>query len=84
MYLVQADRYQRGPSPKKRSSKRDKQHTYEEWIKMRHKNREADIGWKTRTKAIYDFLRRVMPDRPPPNINRELPSPSPEPVLSEK
>ena len=51
---------------------------------MRHKIREADIRRKTRTKAISDFLRRVMPDRAPPNFNRELPSPSPGPDLSGK
>jgi len=70
MYLVPADW---GPSPKKRSSRRKKQYPREEWVKMRHKIREADIRRKTRTKAISDFLRRVMPDR-------ELPSPT-EPEL---
>ena len=29
---------------------------------MRHKIREANVRRKTRTKAISDFLRRVMPD----------------------
>ena len=43
---------------------------------MRHKFREADIRRKTRTKAISDFLRRVMTDR-------KLPS-STEIELSEK
>ena len=76
MYLVPADHYRRGrSSPKKRSSRRKKQHAYEELVKMRHKIREADIRRKTRTKAISDFLSRVMPDRT---------LPYPEPELSEK
>jgi len=61
------------PSPPGRK-KRAKHHPYEEWVKMRHKIHEADIRRKTRTKAISDFLRRVMPDR-------DLPS-YPEPDLA--
>jgi len=34
---------------------------------MRHKILEADIRRKTQTKAISDFLRRVMPDRALPS-----------------
>ena len=49
MYLVPADQYHRDPSLKKRSSRSEKQHQFEKWIEMRHKIREADIGWKTRT-----------------------------------
>ena len=45
---------------------------------MRHKVLEADIRRNTRTKAISDFLRRVMSDRVMPF------SSSPEPHLSEK
>ena len=82
MYFVPADQ---GPSPNERSSRRKKQHTFQEWIEMRHKIREADIRRKTRTKAMSDFLRRVMQDRAPPNFNTELPSPSSsESELSEK
>ena len=51
---------------------------------MSHKIREADIRRKKRTKAISDFLRRVIPNRAPPNFNRELPSSSShKPELSE-
>jgi len=45
------------------------------YVKKRHKIREADNKRKTRTKAISDFLRRVIPDRA---------LPSTETVLSEK
>ena len=77
MYLVPADHYHTGRSHRKRNKKRTKHHPYEEWVKMRHKIREADIRRKTRTKAISDFLRRLMPER-------ALPSPSPETELSRK
>jgi len=43
---------------------------------MRHKIREADTRRQTRTNAISDFLRRVMPES-------KLPS-SHEPQLNEK
>jgi len=46
---------------------------------MRHKIREADIRRKTRTKAISDFLRHVMPD-----IELPVSSTEPEPDLSRK
>jgi hypothetical protein len=39
-----------------------KYHPSEEWVKMREKIRDADIGRKTQTKAISDFLRRVTTD----------------------
>ena len=72
MYLVPADHYHRGRSSLNKH-RRKKQHPYEEWVKIRHKFREADIRRKTRTNAIYNFPRRVMPDR-------ELPTPT-EPEL---
>jgi len=70
MYLVSADHYHRGTnyaalsSPrerKKRSGgsssrlKKQKGHSYEEWIKKRHKIRGVSIRRKTQTKAISDF-----------------------------
>ena len=50
----------------------------EGWVKMRHKFRKADFRRKTRTKAISDFLRRVMPDRAVPS------STDPGPELSKQ
>jgi len=87
MYLVPADHYHKGdkrlgPSPrerKKRSNRHNKHKPSENWVKIRHKIREAAIRRKTRTKAIPDFLRRVMRD----TTNRELPS-APEPELSKQ
>ena len=84
VYLVPADHYHGGHSPEERSSRRKKQHPFDEWIKMSHKFRDTDISPKTRTKAISDFLRRVMLDRAPPNFKLELTSPFLEPELSEK
>ena len=45
---------------------------------MRHKIHEADIRWKRQTKAISDFLRRVIPHTVTPNFNRSLASPEPD------
>jgi len=80
------------PSPRERKKKH---HPYEEWVKIRHKNREYDITLKIRTKAISDFLRRVIPDmeQPAPSTQAEPPkqlivpkvetktSPTPSPFL---
>ena len=66
------------PSPrerKKRSRLKQKPNPYEKWVKMRNKIREADIRRKTRTKAMSDFLRRVMPDT---TTGSCLPPPSPQ------
>ena len=72
MYLVPADHFRRDkrsrrlPSPGQRKSSTSSKHkphnSYEEWVMMRRKIREADIRRKTHTKTISDFLRRVMPD----------------------
>jgi len=50
---------------------------------MHDKIRVADIRRKTRTKAISDFLRRVLPDTATSNCNGNLPS-SPEPELGKQ
>jgi len=44
---------------------------------MRHNIREFDIRRKTQTKAISDFLRRVMPDTT--STSNRVPSPSAKP-----
>ena len=69
MYLVPTDHHHRGtrlrPSPrerKKRSRLKQEPNPYEMWFNMRNKIRKADITRKTRTKAMSDFLERVMPD----------------------
>jgi len=71
MSLVSADHYhsrdkrRRRPFSLRRDERRGrlrkKHHPYEEWVKMRQKIHEADIKRKTQTKAISDFLRRLMP-----------------------
>jgi hypothetical protein len=61
MYLVPANLYHRD----KRRNVRLKRNPYDEWLKMRHKIREADIRGKSRTKAISEFLRRMMPTSEP-------------------
>jgi len=55
-------------------------------MKMRHKNLKVDIRRKTQTKAISDFLRRLMPDTATSNCNKEVHSysPSPEPELAKE
>jgi hypothetical protein len=93
MYLVPADfdhhRYTRRNVRLKRNS-------YDEWVKLRHKLREADIRGKSRTKAISEFLRQVMPTptEPPaqqqqqqlavPRVEVETsPPPTPPPTSAE-
>jgi len=65
MFLVPADRLQRQIRRKNGLIHEDKKHLkphlYEKWVKMRQKMGEAVIRQKTETKAIANFLRRVMP-----------------------
>jgi len=75
LYIVPDHRYRRGrsrPTPRERKKKRTKHHPLQAWVKLRHKIREADIRQKTRTEAISDFLRRVMPDMELPSTEPEL------------
>jgi len=72
MFLVSAAHYHNrdkrrrrplsSPRERKRAGRFKNNHPYEEWLKMRHKFSEADIRRKTQTKAISDFLRRVITD----------------------
>jgi len=69
MNLVATDHYHRGVAVPRLAIVKE-HHPYEEWVKMRHKIRKAEMRRKTRTKSISDFLRRVMPEGrcPPPPI----------------
>jgi len=84
IYVVSAHHYKcrnkrRRPlsSPRERKKKlRDRHHSFEKWIKMRHKFREADIRRKTQKQAISNFLRRVMPDTTTTTPNMVPPHPA--------
>ena len=54
MYLFTADRLHRVGRPLKLKKRK---HHLHDWVKMRQKIGEDDIGHKTKTKAIADFLR---------------------------
>jgi hypothetical protein len=71
MYLAPADLYHQRDKRRNVTLKRS---PYDEWVKMRHKLREADICGKSRTKAILEFLRRVMltPPEPPAQQQQQL------------
>jgi len=73
MYLVSADHYHSSrdkrtrhspfsPREWKSISRGCKHLSYEEWVQIRHKIREADIRRKTRTKNISEYFWRIMPD----------------------
>jgi len=62
MHLVPADLLHRDRRPLKR--KKRKYHPYEGCVKMRQRIGGGDIRQKMQTKAIVEFLRRVMPTSP--------------------
>jgi hypothetical protein len=60
MYLVPTDRYH--GERQKRRNVRLKRNPHYEWVKMRHRLREADIRDKSGIKEVSEFLKRVLPD----------------------
>ena len=76
MYLVPADEYH---PPTKRgrhtSSRRTKQHTHTEWIKLRTKHRLAELRRNARTKEIADYMKQILPAASNPKTpDLELPT----------
>jgi len=57
--------------------KKRKLHSYETWLKIRHKMDEADLRTKTETNAIADFLSRVMPTWQASKFSHPPPPPPP-------
>ena len=60
-----------------------KHHTYEEWLKMRHKMDEDDLRKKTERNAFADFLSPVMPTGQASKISLP-PPPLPPPPTHQK